>query len=502
MLPVWAGLALCLSFPAPSLFFLAWGALAPFLAFIWWAGDKKKTLLAGHFLMSSVYFGGVFLWIPRVMTEFGGLGGLTAWLLWFLMALILGVFLLPFTLLSAFAARHGKEAFLLCAPASWMLTELLRNYLAINGFPWAALGYSQFHFPLLTQCADLGGVYLVSGLVVVINIVILALFWSERRVYIGGGSIILLAVLYGAYRLWIWTPDVTGTLRAGLVQGNIALQETREYYADKYFSALPDLAEKAWSEGAELVILPEAQNPFYFERDFYFRTFWERKASQKNSQILLNSTRMDSETVGRYYNSAYLLDPGQGVSYVYDKVHLVPFGEFLPFESLLSFASPLVSEVSSYTPGENITTGKAAGHPFGTLICYEDVFPELGRRNARAGAELLVNITNDLWYGDTAAPKQHLQIAAFRSIETRRALLRAANSGFTAVIDPRGKVLRQTRLFSEDCLVADVQFISDTTPFALLGETLVILIIIASGAWLACLVRRHSSPNPNPGDQS
>ncbi len=488
-LPLWAGLALCLSFPAPSLFFLAWGALAPFLAFVRWAGDRK-TLLAGHFLMASVYFGGVLYWIPHVLTDYGDLGGFTAWIVWALMIFILGLFLLPFTLITSFSARYGNEMFLLSAPAAWMLTELLRNYLAVNGFPWAALGYSQFHFPLLTQCADLGGVYLVSGLVVLVNVVILALFWSEKRVLKWGGAVILLLVFYGAVRLWAWAPGETGTIRAGLVQGNIALQESREYYAEKYFSTLPGLAEKAWARDARWIILPEAQCPYFFERDFYFRTFWERKADQKRSHILLNSTRMDSEEIGKYYNSAFLLSPGKGVTHVYDKVHLVPFGEFLPFASLLSFATPLVSEVSNYTPGEEVKPGLIRGVPFGTLVCYEDVFPEIGRAYARQGAEILVNITNDLWYGDTAAPEQHLQIAAFRSIETRRTLLRAANSGFTAVVDPWGRIEQKSSLFTEDCLVSDARLYSGTTLFVLLGNLPVLLIIIFSGGFLVFIVRR------------
>ena len=491
-LPLWAGLALCLSFPAPSLFFLAWGALAPFLAFIRWAGDKK-TLLSGHFLMSSIYFGGILYWIPRVLTEFGGLGAWTAWLLWFLMILVLGVFLLPFTLISSFSARYGNEAFLLAAPASWMLTELMRNYLAINGFPWAALGYSQFHFPLLTQCADLGGVYLVSGLVVLINVVVLALFWSEKRVLKWGGVIVLFLVFYGGFRLWAWVPEETGSIKVGLLQGNIALQESRSYYAEKYFSTLPGLAEKAWSEQAQWIILPEAQCPYYFDRDFYFRTFWERKSAQNRSYILLNSSRIDSVESGKYYNSSYLLAPGKGLSHVYDKVHLVPFGEFLPFSSLLSFAQPLVSEVSSYTPGEKIEPGMIMGHPFGTLICYEDVFPELGRKNVRKGAEILVNITNDLWYGDTAAPEQHLQIASFRSIETRRTLLRAANSGFTAVVDPWGRIKQKSSLFIEDYLVSNAPLYSGSSLFVLLGDIPVLLIIIFSGGVIFFIISKKTA---------
>jgi len=443
--------------------------------------------------MASIYFGGVLYWIPRVLTDFGGLGPGTAWALWGLMTLVLALFLLPFTLLASLASRYGRAVFLLTAPGFWMATELLRNYLAVNGFPWAALGCTQFPFPLLTQGADLGSVYLVSGLVVLLNSLVLALFWSERKTVLAGGLVLAFFLLYGGYRLWIWTPEETGSIRVGLVQGNIALQETREYYAGKYFKTLPDLAGRAWSRGAEWVLLPEAQCPYFIERDFYFRTFWERKADQNNSHVLLNSTRMDREEAGRYYNSVYLLSPGRGVSYVYDKVHLVPFGEYLPLASLLSFATPLVAEVSSYTPGGGVAPGPIGGHTFGPLVCYEDVFPELARHNAGQGAEILVNVTNDLWYGDTAAPEQHLQIAAFRSIETRRFLLRAANSGITAVIDPRGRVRQETRLFTEDCLVGDVAFLSGSSLFVLLGNLPVLLVIAASAAWLGLAARRKAA---------
>lgn len=498
-LPIWTGLALFLSFPRPSLFFLAWGGLAPFLVFVW-SVERLRALIGGHFLMSSLYFGGVLYWIPGVLTGYGGLGDLVAWGAYALMVFVLGLFLLPFSLACRFTAGYGKAAMLITAPAWWMITELLRNYLAVNGFPWAALGYSQFGFPLLTQSADIGGIYLVSGLVVVVNCLILSLFWSEKRIYIGFGALLLIFLFYGGYRLWIWNPEPVGTIRAGLLQGDIALQESREYYARKYFSVLPSLAEKAWEEGAEWIIIPEAQCPYFMERDFYFRTFWERKADQGRSWILMNSTRMDRDEIGRYFNSAYLLEPRKGITYVYDKIHLVPFGEYLPFASLFSWVGPLVSEVSSYTPGEGIGIGRLGERRFGTLICYEDVFPELGRLNARVGAEILVNITNDLWYGPTAAPEQHLQIAAFRCIETRRTLLRAANSGYSAVVDPWGRVVRKSRLFQEESLVEDAHFHDCTTVFTLLGNLPVIFIFMAAAGFTAFRIRASGDLRGEVGD--
>jgi apolipoprotein N-acyltransferase len=284
----------------------------------------------------------------------------------------------------------------------------------------------------------------------------------------------------------------TGSVRVGLVQGNIALAENQEYYAERYFEALPRFFHSAVEQGAQWVVFPEAQNPFLIEQDFYFRTFWERQVSRSGIYLLLNSTAVNASKPGFYYNSAYLLGPSGKVVYRYDKVHLVPFGEYLPFKGLLDFAGPLVSEVSGFRAGDDLEVGSVGDVRFATLICFEAIFPELGRESVLQGAQILVNLTNDAWFGRTAAPTQHLQMAQFRAIENRRTLLRAANSGFTGVVSQLGRLKQRTDLFEEALVVTDVKTYGTKTLFSAVGDGLNIgIIILTIGALL--LKRRDSS---------
>jgi apolipoprotein N-acyltransferase len=482
LLPVLSGLALSVSFPNFSVYFLAWLALIPFLYFCLTESSKWKLAFA-HIAFSFFYFGGVLYWIPRVLIIYGGLGIPEAVILFIVMLFTLSFFLAPFTALVWWTKQNkGPISALLSAPAFWVLTEVARNYLAVGGFPWASLAYSQVPFQVVIQCVDIGGVYLLSFLIVLVNACFLALIWKQSfRFGVGVLGLFFLINLYGIYRIHGWTIPLDGTLRAGLLQGNIALAGTREYYAKKYYETLAKLYDQAAGSGSALVIIPEAQNPFFYSEDFYFRTFWGNKAKDSGSFILLNSAAFDQENRSIYYNSAYLIAPNGESTYRYDKNHLVPFGEYLPLQSILGkFAEPLVREVSSFSPGKDLSPGLLGEVLFGTLICYEGIFPEISREFVQKGSQILINITNDAWFGDTAAPEQHLQMAALRAVEFRRPLLRAANSGITTTVTPFGRIQNRTELFTETAVVADISYSSYRTIYSYLGDWLVISLIIVS----------------------
>lgn len=492
--PALSGVLLWLSFPPASLFPLAWVGLIPYLWFVT-ENRSRASLLVGHLTLSLFYFGGVLYWIPRVLVVFGGLNWGLAILIFGLMLVLMSLFLLPFTLLTRFVSSQGLRVALLSAPGFWLLTEILRNYLLVNGFPWASLGYSQFPYLWLIQIADVGGVYLISFLIVLANSAIYA-FVRFRDLRFAASVLILLVVvnLYGAYRVHIWQPEGSYRVKAGLVQGNIKLAENREYYAKMYFEELARLAQKAAEKGAKWILLPEAQNPYIFEEDFYFKNFWSSQARELGVFILFNSASFDKAERGVYYNSAYQLDPEGEVSYRYDKVHLVPFGEYLPFAGWLTFARPLVEEVSSFHPGSELRTGTVGELRFGTVICYEAIFPEISRDYVNQQAGILVNLTNDAWFGPTAAPEQHLQMAAFRAIENRKVLLRAANSGYSAVVSVWGEIVQQTSLFSQDIIVVDVEANSMKPPYSFLGNGLNIAIIIVTSVALLLAFWRRENP--------
>lgn len=487
-----SGTALWLSFPNFSWFPLAWFALIPFLYFLI-ERPPWKLVLIGHLIMALVYFGGVLYWIPRVLVVYGSLGSLVAGALFTLMLVALAFFLLPFTLLTRWVAGKSGRAALIAAPGFWVLTELLRNYYAVNGFPWALLGYSQFGYSWIIQIADLSGVYLISAFIVAGSGAVVSLIrYRSFRPLLIFIALFAAANLYGIYRTHVWQPAQSGSLKVALVQPNIELFGDREHYAGKYFETLPAYYREAIAQGVQWVIFPEAPNPFFYEEDFYFRTFWERHMSEAGTYLLLNTTFVEKKAAHEYFNSALLLGPGGAPEFRYDKIHLVPFGEYVPMADWLgTLFEPLVQEVAGFSPGRSLETGSVRGVQFAALICYEGIFPELSRAFAREGVEVLVNITNDSWYGETAAPRQHLEIAAFRSIEIRKPLLRCANSGFSAVIDPLGRLTQELGLFEEGVLISQVSGNQERTIYSYIGEWFNILFVTLSALMSLVAGRRR-----------
>jgi apolipoprotein N-acyltransferase len=480
LLPLLSAVALVLAFPYPAVFPLAWLGLVPYL---YWLTTLPSwcRLLAGHLIFGLGFYGGVLYWIPRVLVVYGNLPWILAGAALLLLAGILTLFLLPFSLLSALAARRGAAAIALTAPGLWTLTELARNSFPFGGFPWAALGYTQTDYPWVLQIADLGSVYLISLLIVLMNGAVLLLLKRQAMgICLAILAVFLLANAYGFWRVEVWSPTPGTRVRVGIAQANIDLKSDTEHYADRYFKALPRLFDRAVAQGAQWVLFPEAQNPYRLDRDFYFRQFWQSRLQSSGVYLLLNSAATADDG---YYNSAYLLDSGGRIVHRYDKVHLVPFGEYLPLKDWWGAGRALVAEVSAFLPGSGVGIARAANVPFTTLICYEAIFPELSREGVEKGAQVLVNLTNDGWFGTTSAPYQHLQMARLRAVETRRPLLRAANSGFSAVISPKGAIVRETSLYTEDLIVSEVAGGVDRTLFLAFGWLPVLAVIILSMAW-------------------
>ncbi len=476
LLSILAGGLLTLSFPNFSWFPLAWVGLIPYLYVCFTA--KARDLAVGHLLFCAAYFGGVLYWIPRVLVVYGGLNWFIGGLALVVMVLVLALLLAPFPVLVRWTAERSWMAAALAAPGIWLMTELIRNFFPFGGFPWGSLGYSQLPYSWVAQLADVGSVYLISFVVVLVNSAIFMMI--VRRAFRFGALVAIvlgLVNLYGLYRVYFWTPQQSGQIAVGVAQGDIALQGSLSHYATKYFKTLAGQFDEAVQSGARWIVFPEAQNPYRFERDFYFREFWIDRVRRDHVYLLFNSTR---EGEKGYYNSAYMLDPEGRVTYEYDKVHLVPFGEYLPLAALFGYTQALVAEVSGFTPGAGLTVGQVESIPFTTLICYEGIFPELARSGVRRGARILVNITNDGWFGPTAAPAQHLEMTAMRAIENRRTCIRAANSGYSALIGPKGRILLRTGLFREALLVSNAVAYNSDSPFLTLGFWPCYLVIIVS----------------------
>jgi apolipoprotein N-acyltransferase len=244
------------------------------------------------------------------------------------------------------------------------------------------------------------------------------------------------------------------------------------------------MTRQAIGRGATFVIWPESSTPFYFEHDIVRGGAIRRLVREANATLLLGSDQVEpmkaspsvERPAQRFYNAAFLVKPDGSVGAVYRKMHLVPFGEYVPLQALLFFVAPIVEAVSAFTPGTEPVLLPVGGHMASTAICYEVIFPNLIREFVQEGSELLTTITNDAWYGRSSAAYQHWEQASMRPIEQGRYLARAANTGISGFVDPYGRVMESTGLFEQGLLVADLRFITERTIYSRIGD---------AAAWLS-----------------
>lgn len=384
---------------------------------------------------------------------------------------------------------------LLFAPA-WVALEYVRSRFPFGGFPWLLLGYSQTNSLRLLQVADLAGVYGISFLIVLVNTALVWAWWRREYGWRACGPIasacVLLAVClaYGSAELRRWD-QVQPQYRAALLQGNLSVDEPEPALAEKYKEGYVRMADKLGSADADLLILPESPSPLIFQYDRQYRETMQGLAHRFPLGVVFNNISFrDGNGAGRYFNSAFFLDRSGTKTGVYDKIHLVPFGEYVPCKKLFFFSETISKDVGDFQPGDTYLTVSLRGHAVNAIICFEAVFPDLCREFVRKGSELIINLTNDGWYGDTWAPYQHLAMARWRAVETRRYLLRAANSGITAVIGPTGEIQVQTGLFREETAIGAFSFLSGQTFYVRHGSSFLILcVIILFGALSWSLIR-------------
>jgi apolipoprotein N-acyltransferase len=287
---------------------------------------------------------------------------------------------------------------------------------------------------------------------------------------------------------------IRGTpVRVALVQGNVAQdQKWDPREAARIFENYLRMTRQAIAQGAELVVWPESATPFTFEVEHAAADSIRRIASDAGVPILLGSDQVERGTPVRYYNSAYLVRADGATGSVYRKMHLVPFGEYVPLKRILFFAAPLVEAVSDFSAGESAVLMDVDGHAISTAICYEIVYPDLVRRFVAAGSELVTTITNDAWFGDTSAPYQHFAQASMRAVENGRYLVRAANTGISGIVDPYGRVLAQSGLFEPAVIQGEVVYRTEKTLYTRIGDLAAYLSVVATvGALVAGRRRRQ-----------
>ncbi len=449
-----SGILLAVAFPTFDLHAFAWIALVPLLLALRNASSREGFVLGG--LTGLLYFVGTVSWVMHSMHYYGGMGYVPSVLVMLLLCAYLALYPALFgAVLAHLLARRPRIA-LLAAPALWTALELARTYV-FTGFPWALLGYSQYRVLPVIQIADITGVYGVSFFIVMVNAAI-AGFLADRKQWRGlvaTGLVAIVVLGYGARKLR--APEPAPTVSVSVVQGNIPQdQKWDRAFEDAVVGTYERLTRQALASRPDVVIWPETATPFDFTgvgRDDSDRTAaLIRFVKQGGVPLLFGSPTYEVEPnrriIGR--NSAFLLS-GQGrILAEYDKMHLVPFGEYVPLRHALFFVGRMVQAIGDFRPGHTYTVMTLpGGTKLCTAICYEIIFPDLVRRFVNEGAQIVTTITNDAWFGKTAAPYQHFSMAVFRAVENRVPVARAANTGISGFIDSRGRILAESRIFTE-----------------------------------------------------
>ena len=467
-----SGVLLVLSFPHFGSAAVAWVALCPLLVAV--ARATRWQALRLGLVAGVVHFTGTLYWIPAVMVDYGGLPPVAAWPVHALLVAYLALFPALFALAMADLTRRFGPAALLLAPAVWVTTELGRIYL-FTGFPWALVGYSQVPFPAVAQVASLAGVLGVSALVLLVNATLAHAVTAGPRAARVPAAIaaaaVTAALAFGAWRLLDGSLLSEGVpLRVAALQGNVAQDEKwNPFRSDEILEIYLEQTARAAASGAHLIVWPESATPFALERDPRAESV-RGAARSTGAHLLVGTTEVATGDSMRYYNAAYMLDPGGATVGIYRKQHLVPFGEYVPLRQALFFVSPLVETVADFSAGTTASMLPVGGRPVSTAICYEIIYPGLVRELVLAGSRLLTTVTNDAWYGRSAAPHQHFQQATMRAIEQGRFLVRSANTGISGIIDPYGRVMARSALFEPAVVVDDVRLLDVLTVYGRIGD--------------------------------
>ncbi len=489
-----------LSFPAFDLGALAWLALVPLHLAVEYVSPGRAFRLG--WIAGTLAFTGSMFWVITAMNLYGKVPLPIAILVMLLLTVYLGLYLAIYAAGLCWIRSAFPTLGFLPAPFLWVSLELIRTYV-LTGLPWVLFGYSQYQTLSIIQLADHFGVYGVSFLLVLVNAALAETIlwsikayrgfqrhsfpWPSAAAAVAGVG---MALFYGVTLLSAADQVPVRTLSVGVVQPNVEQaqkwdvafrQETMGRFARLTADLGPDV---------DLIVWPEAATPFVFELEPQYRAIVSDMAQQADAPLLFGSPALRRYPDGRPFllNSAYLLATEGQILGRYDKQHLVPFGEYIPFHnSLLFFLDKLVEGIGDFEAGPGPTLlmfkprekvppmAAAATAPdfhvkFGVVICYEVIFPNLVRQFAANGADFMVTVTNDAWFGPSSAPYQHFGMVVLRAVENRMAFARAANTGISGFIDPYGRVTQQSSIFTQTALKDTIMLSPQRTFYAQYGD--------------------------------
>lgn len=458
-------------------------ALIPFLLLLREVQSARQAGILG-LLTGIVHFLVLLYWLVTVLGHYGGLPLYVAVPALVLLALYMSLYTTVFALLTRyFFLRFPDVLTLWLLPALWVMLDWCRSFF-FTGFPWMDLGYALGHVPGLIQSADLWGHHGLSFLLVLVNTLAVLLVKPRHR----PNKVLPLLVpavlafsMITAYSFWRWPHleqqmQSAKTLRMGIVQGNIpqdvkwSPQWQRETL-ERYLVRSRELVDR---QQAALLVWPETALPFYPLHNPLLQSVQDFAVSRRVALLTGAPWAESRSEVGqeknyRFANSALLFAEDGRLKERYSKSHLVPFGEYVPLKRFLPFLAPLVESVGDFSPGRIERTLPCQDARIGVLICFESVFPDISRKWVDAGANVLANLTNDAWYGRSSAPHHSLVMTVLRAVETRRSLVRSANTGFSGFIDPLGRIQSFSPLFTIWAETADVSLMEEKTWFVRVG---------------------------------
>ena len=487
-----------LAFPKIGFPFLAWISLIP-IFFLTSRRTIKSSFLIG--LVCGTFFYGVLLyWIPSVPAHYGHLSTTFSLLIYLLLIIFLALAWAVFWAIFVRLQASFSGAAYFIAPFLWVALEYVLTFV-FTGFPWGVLGLSQYKNLAFIQISAVTGVYGVSFVLILFQSLFVYAIKSVKRWPFALAIVMMVAIHLGGFlslKKIAQTPD---SFKASVIQGNvssdIAWNEVSTEDILKLFEEHIELSRQSSEKGARLIIWPEFSVPLCFGCEDALSQSFKRilfQFAQDTQSTFLLGTSEATGPPGQklYHNTALCLRPDLTIS-TYSKMHLVPFGEYIPYKKIFGFIEKMTHSIGELTPGREHSLHVFGSLKFGSPICYEIIFPDLVRRFTKKGADFLVTITNDGWYGNTSAPCQHFANAVFRAVENRRFLLRAATTGISGIIDPYGRILAQSRIDTKTFLTGTVTPSKRLTFYSRFGDLFSVLGLTLSGlAFILALFKKRT----------
>ncbi len=497
-----SGILLFLSFPKYGLGIIAWVALVPLLFALKNVSSLRNGLIVG-FITGIVFYAGILYWIVYVIVNYGYLPYYAGISIMLLLAAYLSIYIALFAAGIVYFSGKGVHKILI-APVLWTCLEYGKSYL-FTGFPWENLAYSQYLNTTLIQTVDITGTYGLSFIIVLVNVIIFDILNEKFRgtrlmaEVVLGCTLMLIIFSYGYFRVNQLDKSLMSaeSMHVSLIQGNIDQNiKWDPRFQMETINVYKELSLQVNSSRPGLTVWPETAAPFFFQEFNELHSRILNIARMSGEWLLFGSPSYLREYIGTedrisYLNSAFLLSPTGKIIDRYDKVHLVPYGEYVPLKSIFPFIDKLAVGVGDFRPGSGYNPLTLGNKKLGVLICYEGIFPEASRTYKNMGVDLLVNITNDAWFGRTSAPHQHLSMTIFRAVENRLYIIRSANTGISSIIDPAGRIIAKTELFTKSILQDNIKFINYKTFYTAYGDMFVIVCLISLVCCFLITLRRN-----------